>query len=286
MNTMKYRPLFYALSSFLVIASIYSIIRWQFVTSIDFSGGTVWEITLPAKPATEEIKRLFSQNDINLSSVSTGQDSSYQLKFSPINSDQKAQLDTGLTGLDDNFTEIRFETLSPTLGRELLQKTLFAIILSALTLLIFIGRRFKDFSFGIAAVLAMFHDTFILIGSFALLGHLFGAEIDALFVTAILTTLSASVHDTIVTFDRIRELKHQSHATSWVDLANKAVGETLVRSLNNSVTILIMLFSLVILGGTTTKWFALDLLIGAVLGTYSSLGVAVPLFVAFKSRSR
>jgi len=113
-------------------------------------------------------------------------------------------------------------------------KTISAIILSSLALFLFIGRRFKDQAFGISAVLAMLHDTFILIGSFSLLGHFFGAELDTLFVTAVLTTLSASVHDTVVTFDRIRELRFKNFKTKWVDLANQAVSETLVRSVNNS----------------------------------------------------
>ena len=129
----------------------------------------------------------------------------------------------------------------------------------------------------------MLHDTFILIGSFSLLGHFFGAEIDSLFVTALLTTLSSSVHDTIVTFDRIRELRRQSYQKDWVALANQAVTETLTRSINNSMTIIFMLLSLVLLGGSTTRWFAAALLIGVVSGTYSSIGVAIPLVLFFKN---
>ena len=105
-----------------------------------------------------------------------------------------------------------------------------------------------------------------------------------LFVTAVLTTLSASVHDTVVTFDRIRELRFKHLTLNWADLANQAVSETIVRSINNSMTIIFMLLSLAILGGDTTRWFAIALLIGAVLGTYSSLGVAVPLLLVFKKK--
>jgi preprotein translocase subunit SecF len=114
------------------------------------------------------------------------------------------------------------------------------------------------------------------------LGHFFNAELDALFVTALLTTLSSSVHDTVVTFDRIRELKRQNFKFDWVDLANQAVTETITRSINNSMTIVIMLLSLVILGGDTTRWFAIALLIGVVCGTYSSTGVAIPLMLFAK----
>ena len=128
----------------------------------------------------------------------------------------------------------------------------------------------------------MFHDTLILIGSFSIFGHFFGAELDSLFVTALLTTLSSSVHDTVVTFDRIRELKRQNYKIDWVQLANGAVTETLNRSINNSMTIIFMLTSLVLLGGNSTRWFATALLVGVVCGTYSSIGVAIPLVLFFK----
>ena len=170
------------------------------------------------------------------------------------------------------------------MGKELIQKTIVAIILSSLSLLFFIGTKFKDFSFGASAVLAMFHDAFILIGAFSILGHFFGAELDSLFVTALLTTLSASVHDTVVTFDRIRELKRKNFRIEWVDLANQAVSEVIVRSINNSMTIIFMLLSLVVLGGVTTRWFAMALLIGVVCGTYSSTAVAIPLVLFWKRK--
>ena len=159
-----------------------------------------------------------------------------------------------------------------------------AIILASIVLLVFIGRRFNDLSFGLAAVLAMFHDSLILTGSFSLLGHFFGAELDSLFVTALLTTLSASVHDTVVTFDRIRELRRKNPRLEWVNLANHSVTEVIVRSLNNSMTIIFMLIALVVLGGPTTRWFALALLIGCVCGTYSSTGVAIPLVLWLKRK--
>ena len=282
MNIMKFRPLFLFISLTLIIASIFSIFRWGFKTSIDFAGGTVWEFSLNQED-TEKIESIFTQNDIPLSSISYS-DQKYTLKFANIDQDQKNKLEKSLTDLDTGYSQLRFETLGPSLGKELLKKTIYAIILSSLTLLIFIGRRFKDFSFGAAAVLAMFHDAFILIGSFSIFGHFFGAELDALFVTAILTTLSASVHDTVVIFDRIRELKRLNFRLDWVSLANQAVTETLTRSINNSMTIIFMLTALVVLGGDTTRWFATALLVGVIAGTYSSTGVAIPLVLWFKTR--
>lgn len=280
---MKFRPLFFVVSLLMISTSVFSIVKWGFKTSIDFSGGTVWEISFSKTVATAEIEKVFSEEKIGISSLSCNQENC-SLKFANVSQDEKIKLESGLQKLDNKLTTQRFETLGPTLGKELVKKTVFAIILSAISLLIFIGSRFSDVSFGLSAVLAMFHDAVILIGSFSLLGHFFGAELDSLFVTALLTTLSASVHDTVVTFDRIRELKRKNFKVDWVTLANQAVSEVIVRSINNSMTIIFMLTSLVVLGGEATKWFAMALLIGVVCGTYSSTGVAIPLVLLWKSK--
>lgn len=285
MNVMKLRPLFFLLSFSLISLSIFSIIRWQFRRSIDFAGGSEYQVKLPGIKDQTVVGNIFRDNNLSLTSISLS-DSTYLLKFENIDQKKKLELDGALKKADKDFQELRFATLGPSLGQELMRKTIIAIILSSLALLIFIGTRFSDFSFGVSAVLAMFHDAFILVGSFSLLGHFFGAELDSLFVTALLTTLSTSVHDTVVTFNRIRELKRQNFKLDWVSLANQAVTETLVRSINNSMTIVFMLFSLVVLGGATTRWFSAALLIGVVCGTYSSTGVAIPLVLFWKKHSR
>jgi preprotein translocase subunit SecF len=282
---MKFRPLFLIISSILLISSLLSIIFWGFKPSIDFIGGAVWEINLPSNPDNSKIEEIFSKNNIS-NLIIINNKTQYRLEFQDISSDQKNTLDEAIKNIDQNYTELKFESLGPVLGKELLKKTVTAIILSAFFLFLFIGRRFKDFSFGISAILAMFHDTFILVGAFSILGHFFGAELDSLFVTALLTTLSSSVHDTVVTFNRIRELKRQNFQIDWVNLANQGVTETLSRSVNNSMTIVFMLLSLVVIGGSTTKWFATALLIGVICGTYSSTGVAIPLVLFFKKHTK
>jgi len=283
---MKFRPLFYIFSLTLLTLSIFSIIKWGFKSSIDFAGGTNWQISLPSNPSKEKIVEVFKKNNINLSSVIISSDKVFSLRFENITPDQKTNLDTGLKTFDKDEKELKFETLGPTLGKELLNKTIVAIILSALCLFLFIGRRFRDFSFGISAILAMFHDAIVLLGSFSLFGHFFGAELDALFVTALLTTLSSSVHDTVITFDRIRELRRQNFKFDWVQLSNQAVTEVLNRTINNSMTIIIVLLCLVLLGGSSTHWFATALLVGFICGTYSSTGVAIPLLLFFKKHSK
>lgn len=279
LNFMKFRPLFILISAFLIGISIFSIINWRFQPSIDFVGGTVWEIKTEIKK--DKIESIFKNFNLNIVSINSN-NASYAIKFNNIDNDTHIKLLDEVKKEDKNITELRFESLGPVLGKELLKKTIYAIILSSLALLLFIGSKFKDWTFGLAAILANFHDAFILTGMFSLLGHFMGAELDALFVTALLTTLSSSVHDTVVTFDRIRELKRQNIKIEWTDLANHALTETIVRSVNNSMTIIFMLTSLVVLGGSTTRWFAAALLIGCICGTYSSFGVAIPLVLFFK----
>jgi len=283
MNIMKFRPLFFVISTFLIGISIFSIIKWGFQYSEDFTAGATFEIKMPNTKNNSQIEKIFNDQLVGLKSVS-GTSGIYTVKLLDIAQDKKLTLEKNLKAIDKDFEVLQFSTRGPSLGKELIKKTIYAIIFSSLALLLFIGSRFSDFSFGAGAVLAMFHDSFILIGMFSLLGHFFGAQLDTLFVTALLTTLSASVHDTVVTFDRIRELKRFTATHSWTELANRAVTEVIVRSINNSMTIIFMLLSLVALGGSTTRWFAAALLIGVVCGTYSSTAVAIPLVLLFKRK--
>ncbi|MEK7550694.1 MAG: protein translocase subunit SecF [Patescibacteria group bacterium] len=242
---MRYRPLYLLISTVMICAGIYSYLSWGFKVGIDFTGGVVAEYKLN----DGSVKIVKSERERNeLKSVGA--------------------------------TEIRYENVGPSIGPELIKKTIYALGISALLILLWIAYQFKSIKFGISATLATFHDSFVLLGAFSLLGHFFGAEIDFLFVTAMLTVLSFSVHDTIVVYDRIRESKKKFTGTMY-ELANKAVSETMVRSLNNSFTIIFMLVALILLGGETVKWFAVALLIGTISGTYSSPFVAVPILVTW-----
>ena len=151
--------------------------------------------------------------------------------------------------------------------------------------MIWVAYQFKSLKYGVSAILAMFHDSLVVFGLFSILGHFFGAEIDFLFVTALLTILSFSVHDTIVVYDRIRELQKKLGGDFYA-LVNNALTETMVRSLNNSFTIIFMLLALILLGGTTIRWFAVALFIGTISGTYSSPFIATPFLILFKRWER
>ncbi|MBI4035117.1 MAG: protein translocase subunit SecF [Candidatus Chisholmbacteria bacterium] len=178
--------------------------------------------------------------------------------------------------------ERRFETVGPTIGKELLIKTVTAVIVAAGAILVYVAYRFKSFKFGVCAVVAMVHDTIVVVGSFSLLGKLAGVEVDTLFVTAVLTILSFSVHDTIVVYDRIRESVKLYPKADFEAVVDYAVTTTLSRSINNSMTIIFTLLALFLLGGETIRWFILALLIGTVSGTYSSTFTAAPLLVVWE----
>jgi preprotein translocase subunit SecF len=253
MNWMKFRKLYLIISAIFIGAGVFSMIKWGFRVGIDFTGGIVAEYKF--KDGKQEVFRY---------SPKTKDESD------KIRADFKAQ----------GATEISFENIGPSVGPELVKKTIYALIISAGGILLWIAYQFKSIKFGISATLATLHDTLVLLGMFSLFGHFFGAEIDFLFVTAALTILSFSVHDTIVVFDRLRE-QRKKIGGDLKDLANTALTETMVRSLNNSFTIIFMLVALILMGGESIKWFAVALLVGTVSGTYSSPFVAVPILVTW-----
>ena len=274
-NWMKYRKIYFSISGFFLVLGIASLLRFGLVPGLDFAGGTIAEYKIPGTTVAE-LKDKVNIPDLEVNSISETSKDNFLFKFPPISSDRKDEVLNAIKLVSENAEELRFEVVGAAYGPELIQKTLYAIGVSAGVILIWVALQFKSFKFGIAAILAMFHDSLILLGSFSILGHFFGAEFDFLFVTALLTTLSFSVHDTIVVYDRIRETQKKEGGELY-DIANMAVSETMTRSLNNSFTIIFMLFALIILGGETVRWFSVALFIGTISGTYSSPFVAVPL---------
>lgn len=186
------------------------------------------------------------------------------------------------------FEELRFDSIGPTIGKELQNKAILAIIIVSLAIIIYIAYAFRKVSYpveswkyGVSAVLALIHDILIVTGLFSVLGHYFNYQVDSLFVTALLTILGFSVHDTIVTFDRTREnLRHQQDKT-FENIVNLSVNQTIIRSINTSLTTFFVLFSVYLFGGVTIKHFILALMFGIIIGTYSSIFIASPLLLMF-----
>jgi preprotein translocase subunit SecF len=285
MKFMKYRWLFFLISAFVLVPGIFSLITTGLKPSIDFTGGTLLE--LKTVKQVEESKWFeLAGEELDLQSVQTADNDGYILRGKPVTDEVKETFVAKVSEEIGGVEVVRFETVGPILGQELIRKMFWAGLIVVIFILLYVAKQFSEISFGFSAILAMLHDSFIVLGSFSLLGQFYGVEVDVLFVTALLTTLSFSVHDTIVVFDRIRELNRKYPKYSFEDMADRAVSETLVRSLNNSITIIVMLLSLVLLGGQSIKWFSVALLIGAITGTYSSTFTAVPLLVEWHNRKK
>lgn len=282
---MKFKSLYFGISLFFLIPGIVSLLLFGLKPAIDFTGGSLLEVKVVAESQPD-----FSRQNVEsligefyqVSSIQKSGDNQIIIRGKQTSNQNK---DLAVALLQENWgnvTALRFEAVGPTLGKELLIKTLTAVVIVSSMITLYVAWRFSELKYGVCAVLAMFHDSLILLGSFSLLGHFFGVEVDVLFVTALLTTLSFSIHDTIVVYDRIREKKKKISGVSYQNVVNAAVIETLGRSINNSVTIIVMLLSLALLGGDTIRWFAVALLIGAITGTYSSTFTAAPLLLLWE----
>lgn len=293
MNLMSLRKLYFAISLFFLIPGMISLLLFGLKPAIDFTGGSLLEIKLieladhqvdqedPPLIDKEALKQSLAAI-YEIGSIQESGKNQYIIRGKDINNETKNQVVKIINDQYGAVEELRFETVGPTLGRELLIKTLIAIIIVSIMITLYVWRQFNELKYGVCATLAMFHDSLILIGCFSLLGHFFEVEVDVLFVTAVLTTLSFSVHDTIVVFDRIRELRKKHFRLDFQTITNIAVLETLGRSINNSMTIIMMLLALVLLGGETIRWFAVALLIGSITGTYSSTFTATPLLLVWE----
>lgn len=274
---MKYWWLYFVISLAVIIPGSYSLIAYGLKPSIDFTGGStiVWATSVEESSLREIAKA--ESVDIREISKKSGV---WTITTAPLGKDLYQTYKTKIADMG-SVVEQQFDTVGPALGGELIRKTLYAIILAASLILFYVAYRFKNIKFGVSAILAMLHDSLVLLGVFSLLGHFMGVEVDTLFVTALLTILSFSVHDTIIVYDRIRELKKKYGYLDFEDIVNRAVVETMGRSINNSLTIIFMLLAMYLLGGDTTRWFIFALLIGTVSGTYSSTFTAAPLLIVW-----
>jgi len=276
---------FYAIISFLVIGTgVFSIIKWGYQVSIDFTGGAQVSYQLsPASsydPSIDDIKNAVVGAKSIYRSHELKKDNTLTIQAADLDEKREIELRKNLDDLmKQPTTFLRLNTVGPVIGREALQKTLIAVALGILAILGYIFFAFKRLSFAIGAVVALLHDFMVVLGTYSLISYFMGAQLDTLFVTGLLTTLTFSTHDTIVIFDKIREYRKTRMNSPIEELADKAVSATMVRSVNNSLTIIFMLVALVLLGGTSIRFFAITLLIGTLTGVYSSPFVATPVMM-------
>ena len=275
----KYMWLYFLISGLVIIPGLISLVSWGLRPAIDFTGGTLLEVQFPQVTKQQELERILQGQNITASSIQNIDGKIYLIRLKPQSTAGLRALEESLVSKEVGAVLLRNETVGPVLGRELLQKTFTAAIFAIVAILSYVAYAFKNIKFGVSAICALIHDLLVVLGVFSLLGHFYHVEVDTLFVTAFLTTMSFSVHDTIVVFDRIRELLKKGERITFETLTDTALTETMGRSFANSITIIFMLLALVLLGGASIKWFVFALLIGTVSGTYSSPFIATPILI-------
>ena len=293
MSIIRYKWIFLSFSGLLVLASIAAISSWGLRLGIDFTGGSLMEVEFANESPTTSL--LIGQLEPLVGTVSvqpTGE-RGVILRFRNVDERTHQAVLNKLQPLDalaGGAKEKRFDTIGPVIGKELRERSLAALLAAMAAIILYIAWTFRQVSrpvsswkYGITAIIALIHDVVIPTGVFAVLGHFAGVEIDTLFITALLTILGFSVHDTIVVFDRIRENLHKLKSAEAYELTvGRSINQTVGRSINTSLTVLLVLLAIFFAGGSTTQFFALALIIGVLFGTYSSIFVASTLLTVWE----
>ncbi|HEV2339458.1 MAG TPA: protein translocase subunit SecF [Patescibacteria group bacterium] len=288
MNIIKYRNIFFAISLLVIIPGIISLALFGLNLSVDFTGGSVISLAYGKAPSISTIQHVFTEIHEPVYSL-TQQGQQVTIKTKPLTDAQHTTLLQIMYAQTGPFQENEFITVGPTIGSETTTNALLGVSLASVLIVLYIGLSFRkvpkpasSWRFGICAIIALLHDAFVLLGVFSLLGHFLGVQVDSLFITATLTVIGFSVHDTIVVFDRIRENLTKLGGSHFADTVNASISQTMTRSLNTSMTVILVLLALLLFGGESTTWFVAALLIGVISGTYSSIFNAAPLLVVWQ----
>ncbi|MGV3524126.1 MAG: protein translocase subunit SecF [Candidatus Sericytochromatia bacterium] len=284
------RKLWYAITCAFLLPGIIFILMGGLKLGIDFTGGSMLELAFEKTPSVQQMReRLqaidnekFSDAQISILKDDTGQEI-VSVRSKPIDDKEQVKVFADLKQSLGNFEQIRVEVVGPTIGEELRSKSLLATLIVMGMIVLYVSFRFS-LDYAVCGIIALLHDVIIVVGSFAILGHFFNVEIDSLFITAVLTVAGFSIHDTIVTFDRIREnIGDLGRGKKIEAIVNDSLHETMTRNLHTSITTMIPLVTLTIFGGATIKYFAMAMLIGIVMGTWSSVFIACQLLVDWRN---
>ena len=294
LNIGKNLKYFFLLPALLSVLALAALLLWGLKPGIDLAGGSLLQVTYPnGRPPVAEVQAVVDKLELGEVRIQPTGTNDYILSQRDLSTQEKTQLEAVLSGFG-SFTEDQFNSVGPVLGAELLDKGLISLALVVVCIILFIAFAFRKVSkpvaswkYGVVAIITLLFDVLIPVGVFAALGHYQGAEVDSLFIVGLLTILGISINDKIVVFDRIREnLQHANSRDNFADTVSKSIRQTLARSINTSLTVVIMLLALYFFGPASTQVFALTLTVGMIVGTYSSIFFASPLLVAWDHWSR
>jgi len=289
-DLMKYKFWYLVFSALVIIPGLIFLGIFGLKTSIDFTGGSVLKFSRQEGTwDSNSVQQIFREKGVEIASISMEDaGKSVSVRTKPIDANKNAEIKTTIA-TSPSIQQTSFETVGPSIGAETAQKSLVAFVIACFGIVFYIAYAFRNvpkpysgLRFGISAIIAMIHDALVVLGVFAILGHFKGVEVDPMFITALLTIIGFSVHDTIVVFDRIRENLGRFKGKNIEWIANYSVIETMRRSIATSATVVITLSALFIFGGASIKWFVLALLVGVISGTYSSIFNATPILVIWE----
>jgi len=293
MNIIGQRKIYITIAALLVGAGLFMIFNYGFKQGIDFKGGTLWQIKLGADTTSAEVEGLFRGDLPEIGEVKINEDvtnSAFLIRFQPISEPDHQKFLSVIKTKYPSAEELSFQSIGPSIGAKLKKNAITAILLAVLAVSIYIAFAFRKVSkpisswkYGIVTMITLLHDIVIPAGLIALLGTVANAEIDSNFVVALLVVMGFSVHDTIVVFDRIREnLLHNRGKIEFSETINQSVNQTMARSINTSLTLILVLLVMFFAGPVHLKYFILTLLVGVSVGVYSSIFVASPLLLVWQ----
>ncbi|MBM3206499.1 MAG: protein translocase subunit SecF [Candidatus Staskawiczbacteria bacterium] len=288
----KYSTIYYVFSGILIIASIVALFLFGLKFGIEFTGGSNMEVSfLNERPSNQDIANQISEFNLGEVIIQPVGENDAVLRFKGVDESTHNQIVSKINELSP-LEEKNFQFIGPSIGNELKNKTLISIGLVLLAITLYIALAFRKVSrpvsswkYGIASLIALFHDILIPIGVFAVLGRFYGVEITTPIVAALLTVLGFSVHDTIVIFDRIRENIQKTGVNNFSETVDLSLNQTLGRSITTTLTTLIVMVAIFFFGGVTLKWFSLALIVGITSGAYSSIFIAGPLLVTWYKKT-
>ena len=295
-NIVQKRYLFFLLSALVVVPGLVSLVLFGVPRSIDFRGGALYEISF--KEGTEvseaDLRSVYEEAGIGDVQVTQATDPDagglrYQIRSNEITAEEKASLTAALAErFGETPTELRFESVGPSVGAQVTRNASIAVAMAALGILLYLTLMFRNVPhparYGVCAIVAMIHDVLVVVGLASIMGKLYGWEVDALFLTALLTVIGFSVHDSIVVFDRIRENVGRLRGLPYEQVVNHSIIQTLDRSINTQLTAVFTLTAILIYSQGQLQRFVFWLLVGIISGTYSSIFNAAPLLVVWENR--